>query len=123
MRTLFILIFAVFSLSAMAALKEASKALDQSGSKSVYAQAGTLTGAVSFVRNIKTHLSSSEHALPWARPSANDPNTPRLQIGDVLPAGTDLHRIPRHESYRYAIVQGRRAIVDAASRQIVYVIQ
>lgn len=120
MRILFILIFAVFSLSAMAALKEASKALDQSGSKSVYAQAGTLTGAVSFVRKVKTHLASREHTLPWARSSGTDPG---LQVGDVLPAGTDLHPIPRHESYRYAIVQGRRAIVDAASRQIVYVIE
>lgn len=123
MRMLLILIFAAFSLSAMAALKEASKTLDQSGSKSVYAQPGTLTGAVSFVRKIKTHLAAGENPLPWIGHSEGNPNVQRLQVGDELPGGTELHRIPRHESYRYAIVQGRRVIVDAASRQIVYVIQ
>jgi hypothetical protein len=41
----------------------------------------------------------------------------------VLPEGAELHAVPRHQSYRYAIVQGHRVIVDAASRQIVYIIR
>jgi len=123
MRMLLLLIFVVFSLGAMAALEEAGNGPDGSGSRSVYSQPGTLTGAVAFVRKVKTHLSADETMLPWAGPSADSRSTPELQIGEVLPAGATLYAIPRHESYRYAIVEGRRAIVDASSRQIIYVIQ
>lgn len=123
MRTLLILIFVVFSLGAMAAFEGAGQTADKSASRSVYSQPGTLTGAVSFVRKTKSHRSIHPSSSSWMESSASDSNPPRLQVGDVLPEGTQLHPIPRHESYRYAIVQGRRAIVDAGSRQIVYVLQ
>jgi hypothetical protein len=35
----------------------------------------------------------------------------------------ELHPIPKHETYRYALVDGHCVIVDATSRKIVYVIQ
>ncbi|WP_052954544.1 DUF1236 domain-containing protein [Microvirga vignae] len=123
MRILLILIFAVFSLGAMATFEGARKTPDNSGSKLANAQTGTLTGAVSFVRKAKAHLSADGRAQTWSEPSARGQDTPRLQIGDVPPEGAVLYVVPRHESYRYTIVNGRRVIVDAASRQIVYVIE
>jgi len=44
-------------------------------------------------------------------------------IGEALPEEIDLHPIPRHETYRYAVVNDHRVIVDAASRRIVYVVR
>jgi|SRR5687768_7400990 hypothetical protein len=44
-------------------------------------------------------------------------------IGETLPEEIDLHPIPRHETYRYAVVNDHRVIVDAASRRIVYVVR
>lgn len=123
MRILLILIFVVFSLGAMATFEGARKTPDSSGSKLASAQAGTLTGAVSFVRKAKAHLSADGRSQTWSEPSAGGQDTPRPQIGDMLPEGAALYVVPRHESYRYTIVNGHRVIVDAASRQVVYVIQ
>ena len=44
-------------------------------------------------------------------------------IGETLPEEIDLHPIPRHETYRYAVVSDHRVIVDAASRRVVYVVR
>jgi hypothetical protein len=44
-------------------------------------------------------------------------------IGETLPEEIDLHPIPRHETYRYAVMDDHRVIVDAASRRIVYVVR
>ncbi|WP_312895092.1 DUF1236 domain-containing protein [Microvirga sp.] len=44
-------------------------------------------------------------------------------IGETLPEEIDLHPIPRHETYRYAVMNDHRVIVDAASRRIVYVVR
>lgn len=44
-------------------------------------------------------------------------------IGETLPEEIDLHPIPRHETYRYAVVNDHRVIVDAASRRVVYVVR
>ncbi|MFC1460325.1 DUF1236 domain-containing protein [Microvirga arabica] len=44
-------------------------------------------------------------------------------IGEALPEEIDLHPIPRHETYRYAVVSDHRVIVDAASRRVVYVVR
>ena len=44
-------------------------------------------------------------------------------IGEALPEEIDLHPIPRHETYRYAVMNDHRVIVDAASRRIVYVVR
>lgn len=123
MRILLILIFGVFSLGAMATFEGVRKTPDNSDSKSAYAESGTLTGAVSFVRKAKAHLSADGRTQTWPEPSANSRDIPRLQIGDVIPEGAVLYVVPRHESYRYTIVDGRRVIVDAASRQVVYIIQ
>jgi hypothetical protein len=44
-------------------------------------------------------------------------------IGETLPEEIDLHPIPRHETYRYAVMNDHRVIVDAASRRIVYIVR
>jgi hypothetical protein len=44
-------------------------------------------------------------------------------IGETLPEDVELHPITRHETYRYAVVNSHRVIVDAASRRIVYVVR
>jgi Protein of unknown function (DUF1236) len=44
-------------------------------------------------------------------------------IGETLPEEIDLHPIPRHETYRYAVMNDHRVIVDAASRRVVYVVR
>lgn len=49
--------------------------------------------------------------------------TQGLSVGETLPEAVALHFIPKHETYRYAVVNDRRVIVDAASRRVVYVIR
>jgi Protein of unknown function (DUF1236) len=121
MRILLILVFVVFSLGAMATFDGPETS---SGRPSVApAMAGTLTGAVKAVRTIRSHLKSSDPQQAWLEPSAQGQEAPRLSVGEVLPEGTVLYEVPRHQSYRYAVLQGQRVIVDAASRQIVYVIR
>jgi hypothetical protein len=46
-----------------------------------------------------------------------------VAMGDVIPDTIPLHLIPKHETYRYAVVNGRGVIVDATSRQVVYVVR
>jgi hypothetical protein len=45
-----------------------------------------------------------------------------ITIGQAVSEGTALRLIPRHETYRYAVVKGHRLIVDAGTRKVVYVI-
>ncbi len=123
MRILFILIFAMFSLGAMATLDVSDQTPGASGSKVADTRTGTLTGAVAAVRKIKSHLSVDQLTQTSSGPEIDDQDNPRLKIGEMLPEEAELHVVPRHESYRYAIVQGQRVIVDAGSRQIVYIIR
>jgi hypothetical protein len=118
-----ILIIAALSLGTMAAFEEAGTASQTSPSNVFYAQAGTLTGAVAVVRKSEAHLSNDPGTQTWSEPAPDDQEVPRLRVGAVLPEGAALYTVPRHESYRYAVVQGQRVIVDATSRQIVYIIQ
>jgi hypothetical protein len=117
MRALFILVFVAFSMGAMATFERSGTTPETSVARSVNAPAGTLSGAVAVVRKARR----AEQG--WSDPPAGSRDSPRLAVGDVLPKGTALYSVPGHESYRYAIVQGQRAIVDAASRQVVYIIQ
>jgi hypothetical protein len=120
MRALYILAFAAFPLGAMATLS--GTAPESSGIEVANAPAGTLSGAVAAVRKIASHI-ATPGTQSWSDPPAVDQDGLRLVVGEVLPGGTALYAVPRHESYRYAVVQGQRAIVDAASRQIVYIIR
>ncbi|WP_243368190.1 DUF1236 domain-containing protein [Microvirga solisilvae] len=119
MRILLILMFIGFSLGAMATLATPDETTDRPTGRAIYAEAGTLSGAVSAVRKIRSHLSASGSQ---SKPAEAQEQI-RLKPGDRLPEGTTFHEIPRHESYRYAIVRGHRVIVDAASHQIIYILR
>ena len=43
--------------------------------------------------------------------------------GETLPEAVELHAIPKHPTYRYAVLNDYRVIVDASSREVVYVIR
>jgi hypothetical protein len=120
MRTPYILAFAIFPLGAVATLS--GPAPESSRSKVADAPSGTLSSAVSAVRKI-TFRPSASGTQAQSDSSPTDQDSLRLEVGEVLPEGTVLRSVPRHASYRYAIVQGQRAIVDAASRRIVYIIR
>lgn len=120
MRTFYILAFAAFPLGAMATLSGTAPGPSKIEVASV--SGGTLSGAVSAVRKIASHIPTSS-TQAWSDPPPTGREGLRLAVGEVLPEGTALYSVPRHESYRYAVVEGRRAIVDAASRQIVYIIR
>jgi len=47
----------------------------------------------------------------------------QIAVGESLSDSVELHPIPKHETYRYAVIDGHRLVVDATSRKIVYVIQ
>lgn len=123
MRTLFILIFVAFSMGAMATFERSGADPEISGAKIGQTPPGTLSGAVAVVRKVQTPAPAEQGRQGWSDPPTGNRVTPRLAVGEVLPEGIELHMVPRHESYRYAIVEGQRAIVDAASRQIVYIIR
>jgi hypothetical protein len=46
-----------------------------------------------------------------------------IAVGETLPEFVELRPIPKHETYRYAVVNNHRVIVDAGSREIVYVVR
>ncbi|MBA1154542.1 DUF1236 domain-containing protein [Vibrio parahaemolyticus] len=73
------------------------------------------------IRNVAAEVSSRLNVSQQeaAAPRVEQPTS----VGESLSHSVELHPIPRHETYRYAMVDGHRLIVDAASRKIVYVIQ
>lgn len=120
MRIPYILAFAIFPLGAVTTLS--GPAPESSRSKMADVPSGTIGSAVSAVREITVRPSASG-TQAQSDSSPVDQDSLRLEVGEMLPEGTVLRSVPRHTSYRYAIVQGRRAIVDAASRRIVYIIR
>jgi hypothetical protein len=60
--------------------------------------------------------------IPWGRVPRVSINQ-NIAVGEKLPVSVKLRPIPNHETYRYAIVNNHRVIVDAASREIIYVVQ
>jgi hypothetical protein len=123
MRAPFFLACAVFSLAFTATFEESTSVPEAKDGAMTKALAGNLIGAVDTVRRTASHLSLDQGTPAAPELPAADRDRTRLTIGKVLPEGTEVYAVPRHESYRYAIVNGHRVIVDAASRQIVYIIR
>jgi hypothetical protein len=73
------------------------------------------------VRNIAADLSARLNAKQES--SAAIHLDQGMSVGESLSELVELHPIPKHETYRYAVLDGHRVIVDATSRKIVYVIQ
>lgn len=121
MRILLILIFIGFSLGAMATLAGPDETAGRSTGKKLHVEQGTLSGAVSAVRKAKPHLPDGGQEERMKPVQSED--LTGLKPGEALPKGTELYEIPRHESYRYAVIEGHRVIVDAASHRIIYVLR
>jgi len=47
----------------------------------------------------------------------------QVVIGEPLPATVQLHTIPQYESYRFAVVNNQRVIVDPGTRKVVKIIK
>ncbi|QRM30231.1 DUF1236 domain-containing protein [Microvirga sp. VF16] len=117
MRAAYHLAFAVFSVGTVAAPTTVPNAPDPTTATSSI-QSHPIPDTV---RNIAADLS--------ARLNAGQENFPVAALdrgispGESLSETIELYPIPKHETYRYAVVDGHRVIVDATSRKIVYVIQ
>jgi len=44
-------------------------------------------------------------------------------VGYTLPESVELRTIPRHEQYRYAVINDRRVIVEPRTRKIIRVVE
>ncbi|EIM24807.1 DUF1236 domain-containing protein [Microvirga lotononidis] len=116
MKAAYHLAWAFFSVGAVAAPTTAPNATDPAPESAGYTYA-----VPGIVRNVASEVSSRLAARPpgSAAPRAEG----KISISESLSHSVELHAIPRHETYRYAMVDGHRLIVDAASRTIIYVIQ
>jgi len=117
MRAAYHLALLVFSVGTVATPTTAPKVIDPL----VTASTGSSQAIPDVVRNVTADLS--------ARLNVNRESSPALfsshwmSVGESLPETVEVYPIPKHETYRYALVDGQRVIVDAVSRKIVYVIQ
>lgn len=117
MRAAYHLAFAVFSVGTVATPTTAPNATNHAGALLSAPQQHALLDAVS---GIGADFSARPHRRPdFSEPVRTDQGA---SIGETLPDDIDLYPIPRHETYRYAVVNKHRVIVDAASRRIVYVV-
>ena len=118
MRAASYLAFAVFTLGTIAAPSTAPNATGNAMSGASAAQNRAIIDAALTVA-----------ADPPARQHAWQESLPRawinrgMSVGETLPDTIALYAIPRHETYRYAVVKDHRVIVDASSRKVVYVIR
>ena len=58
--------------------------------------------------------------------AANTPSVvvqERVVVGSALPGSVTLYTVPEHRTYRYAVVNDRRVIVDPATRRVVHIIE
>ncbi len=112
------LAFAVFTLGTVATPGATPNAISQTVSWMSAAQqhavvdaARSITGDPA-VRAQARQKSQPDNRVEWG-----------TSLGETLPETVELHPIPRHETYRYAVMNDHRVIVDATSRKVVYIIK
>jgi Protein of unknown function (DUF1236) len=115
MRAAYHLAFAIVSVGAIATPTTAPNATDPQTA----ASANQVIPAL--VRSIAADISSQLNAGRGSSPVAGLDHV--ISVGGTLPESVELYPISQHETYRYAVVDKRRVIVDTASRKVVYVIQ
>ncbi len=117
MRAAYRLAFIVFSVGAVAAPAMAPTVIEPLATASAISS----QAIPDVVRNVATDLTlllnASLEGSPMLSPSR------LISVGESLPVAVEVYPIPKHETYRYALLDGQRVIVDAASRKVVYVIQ
>jgi hypothetical protein len=47
----------------------------------------------------------------------------KIVVGEPIPASVTLHTIPQYESYRFAVVNNQRVIVDPGTRKVVKIVK
>jgi Protein of unknown function (DUF1236) len=115
MKVAYHLAFAVFSVGTIATPTTAPNATDPRST--VASQPDAIPDAV---RNIAADLSAKLNTRQEASLKASDHG---ISVGESLSEVVELYPIPKHETYRYAVVDNHRVIVDAMSRKIIYVIR
>ena len=118
MRAAYHLAFAAFSLGTVATPTTAPNATDQTAPSISAPQQHAIHDAVRSIPADPSAKLNSRQEAPSAPRSARS-----ASIGEALPESIELHPIPQHETYRYAVVNDHRVIVDAASRKVVYIIR
>jgi|ERR671910_732936 hypothetical protein len=118
MRAAYHLAIAVFSVGAIATPTVEPSATHQAGpSAPANQQHASLNGTGSNAAEALIRDASQQDTILASHFSRG------ALIGETLPEEIDLHPIPRHETYRYAVMNDHRVIVDAASRRVVYVVR
>ena len=117
MRAASYMAFAVFSASIVATPGTAPNATGSNASWAGAQDRAVINAARSVAR------APSAKVQPRRDSRAADRSAQGLSVGETLPEAVALHFIPKDETYRYAVVNDRRVIVDAASRKVVYVIR
>jgi hypothetical protein len=123
MRAPYFLVFAVSSLITGVALGQSNTtpvAPDDAVSRIFANERG---GVVNAVRGFIAKLSVEGSPHPMQEIPPFNWIDRSVAIGEALPETVQTHPIPQHETYRYAVVNNHRVIVDATSRKVVYVIQ
>jgi len=46
-----------------------------------------------------------------------------VAVGYELPGSVELRTIPRHEQYRYAVINDRRVIVEPRTRKVIRIVE
>jgi hypothetical protein len=117
MRAAYHLAFAVFSLGTVATPTTAPNATDQTEA----VQSAQHHAVPDAIRNI---AADSSARLAKGRMASSEIRLSRdIAVGESLPETIELHPIPNHETYRYAVVNDHRVVVDAMSRKVVYVLR
>lgn len=117
MRAAYHLAFAVFSVGTVATPTVAPNAIDPITTASEIPSHAIPDAVRNIAADFAVRLNGNQEGSPTL--SLNQ----GMSIGKSLPESVEVHPIPKHETYRYALVDGHRVIVDAVSRKIVYVIQ
>ena len=118
MRAAYHLAITVFFVAAVATPTTAPNAIHQAGPPMPVSQQHASLDAA---RNIAAVAPVRDGSQPNATLASHFSRG--ALIGETLPEEVDVHPIPRHETYRYAVVNDHRVIVDATSRRIVYVVR
>jgi len=56
-------------------------------------------------------------------PSVEVREVEHVRVGTVLPETVELHTIPKYKTYRFAVINHQRVIVDPHSRKVVKIIE
>lgn len=80
---------------------------------------GTVGAAVGAAVDIPTAVISSVTGAPAHSVVVRE----RVVVGEPLPTYVEVHPVPRHAEYSYAVVNNQRVIVEPRTRRVIRVIE